>query len=376
MSLTVFAKGELGEKIVDKHIRTPQISHTEETRRWAYPIAGYNEAHSIGIGLAYESGDSIFHGYSHPGYRLVITSYRAMKILELVREFRYEKDTLDACWYLGHREIPNCRSWDSAGPNPDNILAEMGDSARQRILNMVPENLDDIVTMLQGNDIDFDGWEIEEEVKNGVIRVSPKIQSYLDGYQRKCELNEELNNNAEFGKLIPVEHAEAAIRNTPYTGDFGKWFLQAYNQHVDPNTRIAIRHHLRGLHCVDSNYIIGKSKTDKIIEITINGGVSFNYMIGPSADLEIALTYDGNDVKFQPRVPNNPKYTVRDSLSLEMKYGAVIRAYQEKGEFKVRVGSQSSLSIPDKRVEELANEVYQSIQTLISNRAKDKILYL
>lgn len=166
MLLTVFAKGELGEKVIDGEIKL------------ASPIA-CDGGLEMGTGLAYEDGKATFWGLGLP--KKVIASYRGMKIAELVEEFGHS--TLAACWYSGNRNVHA-----SEQRYVDEIVAKIGKPARERILEMVPENFDDVITMLQEKGVHFAGWEIEEEVENGVLRVTPKLQTYLDDFHRKQDL--------------------------------------------------------------------------------------------------------------------------------------------------------------------------------------------
>ncbi|MEK6904810.1 MAG: hypothetical protein AABX24_00240 [Nanoarchaeota archaeon] len=158
---------------------------------------------------------------------------------------------------------------------------------------------------------------------------------------------EALSKNAEFGKLIPVEHAEVLIKSIH--SDVGEFVLQAYNQNVYPDNKIAIRHYNKLLPR-DQIYIIGKSRMDKRIEVTIQGGYAF----GPYqkwTSLEIHLKYDGEDVGFQPEAIDS-----EGDIPLKREYGVTIRVneHSERSEEPF---------IRDKRLNELIDRLYQ-IQTI------------
>ncbi|MBU4086455.1 MAG: hypothetical protein KKB21_02650, partial [Nanoarchaeota archaeon] len=145
MALTTFARGEQGEKVVDGETKL------------ATPIA-CDGGMSMGVGLSY-NGSAVFWGLASP--KKIITSYRGMKIAEQVREFGH--GTLAACWYAGSRDVH-----DSDKRYVEEIEAKIGRPTRERILEMVPEDFDGMLDLLQKKDIHFAGWEIDEEVKNGV----------------------------------------------------------------------------------------------------------------------------------------------------------------------------------------------------------------
>jgi hypothetical protein len=174
MSLNVFAKGELGEKVVNGKIKL------------AYPIACFDDhplyyCCSMGTGLSYEDGRAEFWGLIGP--KRVIASYRGMKIAELVKEFGH--GTLAACWYAGNRYF---HPSDSERKYVIEIEAKIGKRVRERILEMVPENFDEIITMLQEKGLyDIDCFEIEQEIKEGRLKPTPKIQAYLDDYHRRAD---------------------------------------------------------------------------------------------------------------------------------------------------------------------------------------------
>jgi len=310
----------------------------------------------MGTGLLGEDGRAIFWGLASP--KKVISSFRGMKVAELVEEFGH--GTLAACWYSGNRNVhPNEQKY------IDEIEAKIGRPARENILGMVPENFDEVLSVLQEKGADFAGWEIEEEVKSGVLKVTPKLQTYLDDFHRK----QDLARQEKYGRIITPEEAQATIRDDSFIGNIGGWFLGAFNQHVDPNTRIAVRYRDFGIF---GDHIIAKSKDDERVEVTIKGGMMDTIIMGIHPTLEIGLQYDGDDVEFQPRVPEKPSgllYRLRlrkakePKMSekfplLERQYGATLSPDGRMKDPTVLVDVQ------DRRLERLANQLYQSINTL------------
>ena len=164
---------------------------------------------------------------------------------------------------------------------------------------------------------------------------------------------EALNKDADFGKLIPVDDAEALIRHI--NSDNGRYVLEAYNESTDPENKIAIRHYGAKYSNPDRIYIIGKSREDKRIEITLKGG----YVFGPHQkwqNLEIHLKYDGDDIKFQPKVLD--KY---DTLLKRGEYGATIRITEDPKGVREKLLIREEPLILDERLNEKVDQVYQSI---------------
>lgn len=166
---------------------------------------------------------------------------------------------------------------------------------------------------------------------------------------------EALNKDADFGKLISVERAEALIMDIH--SDIGEWVLRACNQNVDPDERIAIRHYTTypsddidvDNRVSDRIYIIGKNRNDKRIEVTIEGGFAF----GPYQywkDLNIHLKYDGDDIGFQPEILNTHPGR---NIPLKREYGATIlvNGSEERRE---------EPSIWDERLNGLVDEFHKS----------------
>jgi len=342
MLLTIFAEGEWEEREI------------KGKRRLAYPIA-YDYGSFMGTGLVY-GYRKIELALATP--KMVIASWRGMKTAELVKEFG--DNTLIACWHAGNRHVsPEHQKY------IDEIEAKIGKYARERILETVPEDLEDILAMLQERGIYSDGWEIEEEIRNGTLKATPKIQSYLDDFYRE----QELLKQEEYGRIITPEEAEAAIADSPFAGDVGKQFLTAYNRHINPATEIAVRHRDSGIR---EDYIIAKSREDEKVEVTIRGGVIYLPVTELQPILEIGLQYGGNDVEFQPRTPQEPPQlyhifglnkTKGQKMSekfplLKREYGAIVFPTGDTENPTIQI------QVRDKRLEELANQLYQSVLSL------------
>jgi len=160
-----FARGAWGKKVVDNLQVTVQ------------PSAMYDGT-SMGIALRQKCGHGQFWGLFAP--RAVLATYRGMKIAEQVEKF--EDGTLCACWYSGKRKI-----------NPgeehyiNEIEAKIGKAEREKILYTIPTNFEEMLTKLSRKVIDIAGWEIEDEIKDGVLTATPKIQAFLDEYHRGLE---------------------------------------------------------------------------------------------------------------------------------------------------------------------------------------------
>ncbi len=118
------------------------------------------------------------------------------------------------------------------------------------------------------------------------------LNMFAKRHQQVRSDSDKLEKQEEYGRVITPEEAQATIQNISIIDKIGKLFLEAYHQHVDLDTMIAIRHKDSGIF---EDYLIAKSKYNKRVEVTIKGGV-----IGGQPTLGIGLQYDGNDTEFQP----------------------------------------------------------------------------
>lgn len=348
----IFSVGELSKKIV----------HGVEKQ--VYPVAAYDNIR-MGVGLK-PCGEDISNFFGPVSPRLVIASYRGMKIAELVREFG--KGTLMACYFAGNRDEQIPSFFRDIAKTAENII---GKPARERILETVPEDVGSILENLNSHNILFDDSEIEDEIKRGTLKVTPKLQKYVDELERTRELHEK----ERYGRLVDPKDALTDVLNIPIVGKYTEILLDAYNQHVDQDTKIGIKY--RGPNGF-LNYIIAKSNTDPEIEIAIMGGLcdvgiggfrDIGILELPKPALRIGLQYGGKDTEFQPKVPNAysrilyklhilkpDEPTENDKFPLlGREYGATI---YPSGSF---FDGEITMEVSDKRLTELAESISKTI---------------
>ncbi len=160
-----FASGSWSKKDIDGHETMAQPS-------------AYYDGISMGVALRQKCGHDSFWGLWEP--KLVLTTYRGMKIAEQVRVF--EERTLCACWYAGKRKVR-----ESEQKYVNEIEQKIGKSEREIISYTIPSNFENMLTRLSRKGIDIAWWEIEDEVKDGVLTATPKIQAFLDGFHREMD---------------------------------------------------------------------------------------------------------------------------------------------------------------------------------------------
>ncbi|MBW2990942.1 hypothetical protein KY348_04510 [Candidatus Woesearchaeota archaeon] len=178
-----------------------------------------------------------------------------------------------------------------------------------------------------------------------------------------------------YGKIISPEEAMETILKVPGPNqeDIGRWYLDIFNQHIDTKKVTGIRY----IDCNDhmplilfaADYLVGKNKENNRIEMRLTGGD------GPLGwMLTMKLQYDGNDINFEPRIPEIPTKGLLHKLGLkkvkeptkeekfpllQKKKGAQIwPGKNEHGRTETRI------KVKDKRLEELANKIYQSIESI------------
>jgi len=106
----------------------------------------------MGIGLLYpEQNSAEFWGLFLP--RLIGTSYRGMKILELLQEVHF--GDICACWYAGKRKPHKTEM-----RYVKKIVRRIGRRRRREILRLTPPDLQDVIERLEGKDIDFETWDL------------------------------------------------------------------------------------------------------------------------------------------------------------------------------------------------------------------------
>jgi len=156
-----FYEGKASEK---------SVPYLYSSRVYVKPFAGVRDFRSnkndiMGVGI-YEEKQGVldFSGYVVPHH--VIASCRAIKILEKLSEIR--KGDLDIALWVAHRDPEWYRN--SLGNDTELISRIGGNSKREEILRMVPENLDEILSLLKKNNISFGSREIDEETRQGVLK--------------------------------------------------------------------------------------------------------------------------------------------------------------------------------------------------------------
>ena len=361
MSVVLFAEGARDDKTV--------LGETKP----AAPIAflkesGIGGVGEMGVGLRYNDGSAALWGLVMP--HRVLTSYRGMRLAELVKEF--EHGTLAACWHSGNRKVhPSEKRY------VDEIEAKVGRAAREQILSTLPEDFEGFVERLGEKDVYVPGLELEEEVKAGVLKVTPRVQELLDRHHKEIEEAQK----AERGMLIPVQDVEAYLSTMPHHrkfGDISSAFLRTFERFIDSSGAIAI-YHLNILG--DEVYIVAKHGNDKNIELTLAGRT----FVTGEPGLTISMEYGGRNTEFQPWTPQprspEPGRLEKVLLRLHVKsgpaaqptsaeifpigsrnYGAKVELDYEAVMFGADRPSQILVrEVKDARLEQLTSEVYDHL---------------
>lgn len=130
--------------------------------------AGYIAEHKIGIVLldVHGRGYDVFKDRDDRG---LMSTYRGMQIANLIRNFSCHPADLFSCLVVGKRG--------QDGPVPEHyaralkrVEALIGADERARILEMVPDNLEEVILTCETNGFVIDPNEIYEEVQRGRIR--------------------------------------------------------------------------------------------------------------------------------------------------------------------------------------------------------------
>lgn len=128
----------------------------------------------MGVGI-FGKDISYFWGLVSP--REIITSYRAMKIVEELSEM----DEGDLCrsWCSGRRNPSKCDIEKYVKP----IESRIGKEKREEILNMIPPNLDLVIRRLQEKEIDISMHDIVEEIERGMLIPTPFMNNLITDYK-------------------------------------------------------------------------------------------------------------------------------------------------------------------------------------------------
>lgn len=220
--LVVAIKGIESEKMVNGY------------RKKIVPFVGENEG-SMGVGfLISGEGTGYLKGPIFP--RLLLKSWRAMKLLENI--WMIENGTLYHCWEAGSKD---------AGEESLNKLArqfisrEKFDETRNEILLSAPsaEELDSMIIAFKGVNITDCGWELEEEAKEGRIKLTPAVQSVIEEVQKRQEKN--IREQEEIKKPLSREESLAWFFYDMGICNFifGDWLKGVYGWeygHIELNT--------------------------------------------------------------------------------------------------------------------------------------------
>ncbi len=268
-NLIIFAQGKPSEKLVNGNAQL------------VTPFAG-KSLFGMGVGLQGKEGSS-FWRLASPC--LPITSWRAMKIAELVKEFG--DGTLAACWYSG-------KKGKSSNPSEAKLIEEIefqiGKPARRKILGakLTRGEIDGILSILMKNKINFSGYEIKQEAGffTGAVPRTAMVKEYLAQYGRHVELA----NLEDSGMFIPVDEARIKVSESMISGkDALGWFLQAFDSLADLSTLVAIKHNdMSGAGGVHEIFILGKSKAEPDLTLVLNAGtVDALITIAPKLSLTV-----------------------------------------------------------------------------------------
>ncbi|MBI5228035.1 hypothetical protein HY988_05590 [Candidatus Micrarchaeota archaeon] len=266
MSLVVFAKAPASEKIVngEKRLVSPFAACVRG------PLGP-----EMGIGLTNQKeGKDQFFGFLSP--RLVLTSWRGMRIAQLVGEF--QDSTLSACYNAAKKEAQ------PSDPSVQTIEALIGRRARNNVLTMpVPaDEIDNMLRLLMENDHISGGHELESELqrgrffKKGTIPRTARVMAYLEEYHRLVEREKE----EEPGKFVtPSEGRTRIFESLLMGGNVLEWFLSAFDSVIDPRTQIAIvQNTMDGLGGTNQCFIVAQSKQTPDLYIVINAGTFDNFL--------------------------------------------------------------------------------------------------
>ncbi len=106
--------------------------------------------------------------------QLIIGSYRAMLIADLIT--RFEKNKLkENYWHSAFLDLGDCMgaSLSNYEKNKEwykRLIKKVDPKKLEKILKQVPENLPEIFAQLEKDHMEFDYWEIFEEIKKGNIK--------------------------------------------------------------------------------------------------------------------------------------------------------------------------------------------------------------
>ena len=96
--------------------------------------------------------------------QLIISSYRAMLIADLITKFEKNGPSLHDCM------ITSRSNYEKNKEGYKRLTKKVGSEKLEKILRSIPENLPEIFAQLEKDHMEFDYWEIFEEIKKGNIK--------------------------------------------------------------------------------------------------------------------------------------------------------------------------------------------------------------
>lgn len=124
----------------------------------------------LGVGIINEKNQGMIWGLWMP--KKIITSYRGMLIADKIG--RFENGDLCSCFYAGDR---NSSETDSRYVQRAEL--KIGRGEREKVLDKVPSNMDDIILGLTSKGLSFDTNELNAELTRGVLKHSDVIDKYV-----------------------------------------------------------------------------------------------------------------------------------------------------------------------------------------------------
>jgi len=124
----------------------------------------------FGVSIRVEGGGGALWGLVMP--HLLITSWRAMKLLEALDEI----GNADLChaYYTAGRDVHK-----SDQHYLDELLPRLPRGMRKRVLKMVPPDLDKILIQLYARSIDVSAWELQKEIELGLLQPTPFVTQLI-----------------------------------------------------------------------------------------------------------------------------------------------------------------------------------------------------
>ena len=350
----IILQAEKSEKLIagEKYLITPVVI--------ALPIGfGLILKQDLGLEIGVQGG----LGISESNWQL-IKYYRAMMVASRLFDFGHEPgETLRACLITANRDInsENIRYF-------KNIEGIIGKSYRDELLEMVPPNLDGVLSRLKEHGVYVDTNELELEILLGALERTPAIESYLAEVKEK----QEFVKQEESGRIVTAEEAMEKITEMASHLGLGSSLVNTFLAYTDSDSFKAVKFSPPGR--LSAYYLVGKYIDDKAIEITLSTLFNSNpstYSFASSLvlasqiqmSLEVGITYGTNDTDFQQKTSEEvaelkirERAYIADMFPIAVrKYGASIKLKQDLAKVELK------LNIVDPRVEDAARKFYVTL---------------